>query len=323
MLSEASESISSSLLSPPVKPWEVSNPALNVSPHSNLNVFSPPAPPPPLIQLPAHDPQTQNYQNWIGSGGPSTGNYYNNFGSRFGYSPSYGSGYNSYPSSYYMNNGSFGSGPPAPGNYITSSLENTTRPLFDSLNHVLQAINHVACFVDSTVFAVWTSATAAGSVMAAIKSIKNVYLRKWIDSVRHFFNKIKTVMKTSTGRKKLLLLLSLIASIPLLVKALQTILKLEENEEKSIILPEKEFDFDCASQNNENELSSKGAFVRAIYPHDPVDKNVYLTLNPGDVILISKDDLTKLSSLEPVWIAGKSKNSATGYFPSNYVTVIK
>ena len=69
--------------------------------------------------------------------------------------------------------------------------------------------------------------------------------------------------------------------------------------------------------------SSKAAFVRAVYAHTPADKNSYLTLNPGDVILISKDDIPKIEDNQAHWIVGKVKSGFSGYFPSNYVTIIK
>ena len=44
-------------------------------------------------------------------------------------------------------------GPPALVAILLLRLKILTRPLFDSLNHVLQAANHVACSsMDSTVF---------------------------------------------------------------------------------------------------------------------------------------------------------------------------
>ena len=226
-----------------------------------------------------------------------------------------------------MNSGSFSGGPPAPGNYITSSLENTTRPLFDSLNQVLQAINHVACFIDSTVFAIWTSVTAAGSIVAAAKSVRTIYIRKWAESIKKFLSKIKMILKTSSGRKKLILILSIAVSLPVLLKALQTILKNEEGSDSSLVSQNQlksmnlqEYDSNTIT---EDELSSKVMFVRALYTYEPADKSVYLSLNPGTVVLISKDDELKLEGPAPNWITGKLKNGSIGYFPSNYVSIIK
>lgn len=311
MLSGGSGGFNTNSMPPPSKPWEVL-PTGNVFGSNPLTeAYSPPPPPPPLPQTSYHEQSNINNPGWIGSG-----NYYSGgaggYG-RYSYPSNYNSGYNSYSSPYHMNNGPFSGGPPAPGNYITSSLENTTRPLFDSLNHVLQAINHVACFVDSTVFAVWTSVTAAGSIIAAVKSIKNVYIRKWVETVRNFIKNTQSILKTSSGRRKLIILASIAATIPVLMKALYFILKVDESQETSLIPMNPE----------DNDLSSTALFVRAIYSHDPTDKNVYLTLNPGDVILISKDDESKINASNPTWIAGKLKNGSAGYFPSNYVTVIK
>lgn len=309
----------------PTKPWEISGPSVNPVPNSLSNTFAPPPPPPPMGSPPSQDSNFyQNTSNWFGSTGPS-GGYYNSGGysNRFGYPSSYNSGYSSYSSPFYMNNGPYGGGPPAPGSYITSSLENTTRPLFDSLNHILQAVNHVACFIDSTVFAVWTSVTAAGSIVTAVKSIRTVYLRKWIESFKRFMVRAKIVLATSSGRRKMILLASIVASIPLLFKVLQTILKMDTIDESSIVLRDTYLETTESASSTDGELSSKAVFVRALYAYEPNDKSTYLSFNPGDVILISKDDASKLNESAPVWIAGKMKDGSIGYFPSNYVNVIK
>lgn len=325
MLSGGSEPVSGSNIQAPSKPWEVSSSA-TLEPGNNLisNHFTPPSPPPPLSLSPSSEaayPSNTNGASWSGFGNFNS-NHYNGGYSRFGYPPNYNTGYSAYSSPYYNNNGPFGGGPPAPGSFITSSLENSTRPLFDSLNHVLQAINHVACFVDSTVFAVWTSVTAAGSIVAAIKNVKNVQLHNWAEAVRGFIRKSKLILKTSSGQKRILLLVSILASVPLFIKALQTILKMDDADEKSLTLGNTD-NLNVVTSENSNDLASKASFVRAIYAHNPSDKNIYLVLNPGDVILISKDDELKLNESNPKWIAGKLKDGSSGYFPSNYVTVIK
>lgn len=307
---------------PSSKPWENTH-STPISP----SIFAPPPPPPlPLYSSSFQDPSSSINQNnsWFGSNGPST---YSGGFNRFGYPSNYGSSsYNSYTSPYYMNSNPLGGGPPAPGSYITTSLENTARPLFDSLNHVLQALNNIACFVDSTVFAVWTSVTAAGSLVSVIKSIKNVHLRKWLEVINLYLKNIKLALKSSSGRKKIILLISLVASIPVLFKIFQIILKIDDNDQTSIIIRNQNQltnkDEDIILDSDELS-SSKAAFVRAIYAYSPADKNSYLTLNPGDVILISNDDIPKLEDNQANWIIGKVKSGFSGYFPSNYVTVIK
>lgn len=303
-------------VSPPVKPWEVSSaPVTNAAMSSFANSFAPPPPPPPPFSMPTtHDPYSQT----------NSSGYYGYGSNRFGYSSNYNSGFSSFSNPYYGgNNSSYNGVPPAPGSFLTSSLENTTKPLFDSLNHVLQAINHVACFIDSTVFAVWTSVTAAGSIVTAFKSLKNVYLRQWVESMKVFLQKMKTGLRTESGRKRLLLLISVAASIPFLIKALHTILNLENGAESALVLRDRIAEADSEIEAVEDEMSSKTIFVRALYPFDPTDKDVYLRLNPGDVILISKEDELKLVNSIPTWIAGKLKNGSAGFFPSNYVIVIK
>lgn len=320
MLSGGSETVTGSV-QPPAKPWETaSSPNLDSAANLISTAFAPPPLPPPFPQSPPQDAYLSN-NNWHGLGNPSS-NYYGNSYNRSGYLPNYSTGYNSYSSPYYMNNSPFGGVPPAPGSFITSSLENTTRPLFDSVNHVLQAINHVACFVDSTVFAVWTSVTAAGSIIATFKNIKNFHVHKWADAVRRFIGRIKLALKTSLGRKRIILLASILASVPLLIKALHEILRLNETDETSLTIREDE-SFGTDLSEKQIELSVKALFVRAIYAHNPADKSIYLSLSPGDVILISKDDESKLNGPTPTWIAGKLKDGSSGYFPSNYVSVIK
>ena len=316
MLGGASENVA-----PPVKPWEVSSSQPSHAVLSSLtNTFAPPPPPLPLSIPTNPDPYSQTSAGIFNSGGYYGGGY---GGNRFGYSSNYNSGFSSYSHPYYGNTGQFGGGPPAPGSYITSSLENTTRPLFDSVNHVLQAINHVACFIDSTVFAVWTSVSAAGSILATIKSVKNVYLRQWAEYLRTIVQKLKSNLRTESGRKRILLLISVIASIPVLLKALHSILNLENDTETALILHDRVNETESIVETGDDILYSKAIFVRALYPLDPVDKEVYLKLNPGDVILISKEDELKLAEANPSWIAGKLKNGLAGFFPSNYVTVIK
>lgn len=322
MLSGGPEAATGSMQAP-VKPWEVPSSPLDSGSNFIPNVFAPPPPPPPLPFSSSQDTTyaSNNNPNYHGPINPGS-NYYGSGYSRFGYPSNYNSGYNSYSSPYYMNSGPFGGGPPAPGSFITTSLENTTKPLFDSLNHVLQAINHVACFVDSTVFAVWTSVTAAGSIIATMKNIKNVHLHKWVQTVREFIIKTKIILRSSSGRKRIFLLLSILASVPFFIKALHVILKIDETEENLLVLSDGDGKYNDSSSDI-NEVSSKILFVRALYAYDPADRTVYLALKPGDVILISKDDEPKLNVSDPTWIAGKLKDGSSGYFPSNYVTAIK
>lgn len=310
MLSGAPETIP-----PPAKPWEVSSQTVSSATMSSMGSLFAPPPPPPFPVPTINDPYSQSN---------SSGYYGNGYGgNRFGYSSNYNSSFNSFSNPHYGNNNPYGGVPPAPGSFLTSSLENTARPLFDSLNHVLQAINHVACFVDSTVFAIWTSVTAAGSIVTAMKNIKNVYWRQWAEYIKVFLQKLKANLRTESGRKRLLLLVSVAVSIPFLIKSLHTILNLENDAETAIVLRDRVDGTGDAIDPKEDDISSKTAFVRALYSFDPTDKDVYLRLNSGDVILISKEDERKLQDSNPSWIAGKLKSGLAGFFPSNYVTVIK
>lgn len=328
MLGGASEPASRPVVQLPLKPWEAASepPASSLSFSSAINPQHQPAiipaPPLPLNSPPESGPgYHQNQSSWSS---PFASNYYNNsYNNRFSYPSSFSSGFNnSYSQPYYGGN-YYGNGPPAPGSFITTSLENTTRPLFDSINHILQAINHVASFIDSTFFAVWTSISAAGSLIAAFKSFKNVFLKKLLLSLTAFINRTKIFMKSSSGRRKLLVMASILALIPLVVKSIKylidfdvdTTFELAENSSSVAIVN--------AASVEDSDIASKAVFVRALYAFDSKGNTTYLSFNPGDVILVSKMDEAKLASQDPVWIVGKLKDGSIGYFPSNYVNVIK
>lgn len=312
----------------PLKPWEVSNLFRQdslISANSNSLI-----PPPSLPQYHPQDSYAQQNggtsSSWFN--GPTntnnTSSFYsgNSYGSgRFGYSSGIGP-YSSYGGTNF--NSTPFNGPPAPGNYLTSSFENTTRPLFDSLNHVLQAVNHVACFVDSTIFAVWTSFAAVGSIITAFRNIKNIYIKRALASVRKYLDLMKRSLKTSTGRRKALILFSLFASIPILIKALQATLKADSKSD--IILGSSESEevelTRIDDSDSMKELISKTSFVRAIYPHSPADINTFLPFNSGDLIMISNEDLPKIVNDPPIWILGRLKDGRSGFFSSNYVNKI-
>jgi hypothetical protein len=289
-----------------VKPWELTNSTGYDHINHPSSLVAPPLPTnniqAPFVQ--GSSAFSNISSNWATNGG------YNIYG-RPGYPLNYSTNYN-YP--FNMNTGLMNGAPPAPGSFITSSLENTTRPLFESLNHILQSINHVACFIDSTVFAVWTSVTAFGSIAVAIKKIREVFIRRCLDLMSDYVSKLKLTLKSTSGRKRILVLMSVIAVVPIILKLIIGIIKIEENSEKSLVR---------TYSSNDIELDTKGSFVRASYVFDPSDKDSYLTLNPGDVILVSKEDAQSVENNESKWILGKLKNGSSGYFPSNYVILIK
>ena len=66
------------------------------------------------------------------------------------------------------------------------------------------------------------------------------------------------------------------------------------------------------------------AFVRANYAFDPVaEQNNQLSFQAGDVIAISKTDAAAIENGESKWIVGRLKDGRSGFFPSNYVSIIK
>jgi len=173
----------------------------------------------------------------------------------------------------------------------------------------------VACFVDSTVFAIWTSITAVGSIAAAAKNFRKVFLRRVIDSINQFIANTKMMLKTSSGRKRILLFMSITAAVPIFIKIVYEIFRIDEKIDDMTLMVKE----NTADPN----FDVKGSFVRAMYSFDPSDKSNYLSFIPGDVILISKEDLHIVEGPNSKWIVGKMKNGENGYFPSNYVAVIK
>ncbi|KAK9458407.1 Peroxin 13, N-terminal region-domain-containing protein [Dipodascopsis uninucleata] len=69
---------------------------------------------------------------------------------------------------------------------------------------------------------------------------------------------------------------------------------------------------------------SKLEFCRALYDFKPENEAIELGLKKGEIIaILSKDSLGEGAEHEPTWWRGRLRNGQMGYFPSNYVEVIK
>jgi hypothetical protein len=285
---------------PPPKPWErnrdSSMSTFQAAPSSSIQATAPPLPPslPPVSSthpytVPYSAPYTSPYS------APYTAPYsslaYNHYGS---------SPYPSYSLTQNINNHPF----PA------YSVESTTRPLLDSLNHIIQAVNHVACFLDSTVFSVWSAVSAITGLIGAIKNIKDNRWLLWLKS------KLKS-LRAMTGRKRIILL-SIILSAALVTANL---FKDKQSREESSLLSSNGSAIETSSiAAAEDELT----FVRANYAlEQSAMPNSQLSFQAGDVIAISKADSTAVEDQISTWIVGRMKDGRSGFFPSNYVSIIK
>ena len=181
----------------------------------------------------------------------------------------------------------------------------------DSLNHIIQAINHVACFLDSTVFSVWTAVSAITGLVSALKGVKG---RGWLLWLREKLKQIKAV----AGRKRILLLSGVLA-----VLACSLLVKREGEEPKNTN--------NTSAQDSIIETrqiltaEDEFAFVRANYAFEPATTTTasqQLSFKAGDVILVAKSDVAAVEG-ESKWIVGRMKDGRSGFFPSNYVSIIK
>ncbi|KAK9312758.1 Peroxin 13, N-terminal region-domain-containing protein [Lipomyces starkeyi] len=69
---------------------------------------------------------------------------------------------------------------------------------------------------------------------------------------------------------------------------------------------------------------SKLEFCRAMYDFVPENEAIELAFKKGEVIaILSKDTVTGAEEGEPTWWRGRLRDGRIGFFPSNYVEVIK
>ena len=183
----------------------------------------------------------------------------------------------------------------------------------DSLNHIIQAVNHVACFLDSTVFSVWTAVSAITGLIGAIKNIRQHRWLLWIK------NKLKG-LKAVSGRKRIVLLSILLSAV--LVAANLFKEKKEEEDSSNTAFAS----LDEIKTNPIAVVEDDLVFVRANYafnPDNPTTSN-QLSFQAGDVIAISKADSVAVEDVQSSrWIVGRMKDGRSGFLPSNYVSIIK
>ncbi len=297
-----------SVLAPP-KPWERSREvslasAVPVTVASNSNTAAPPLPALPVPAPSFNSAPSMPYSSPYSSAPYSSYPQYSPYNNSVSPYSSYSSPYSSYPYSSY----SAGQHP-----FPNYSLESSTRPLLDSLNHIIQAVNHVACFLDSTVFSVWTAVSAITGIISALKNIKEHRWLLWLKT------RLKAI-KAASGKKRIILLTVILSA--LLATHLFTKEEVKNqnsnNDEQS-----------SAIESNPIAVAEEEfTFVRANYAFEPssssnADGSNQLSFQAGDVIAISKSDASTIEAQISKWIVGRMKDGRSGFFPSNYVSTIK
>lgn len=276
----------------PLNPITLSNNYISNSKGTNLQ----PPPPPPLLAAPPNSMPAASF------GWPSTNQnepYPFQRGNYYGPTGAYG-GYNNY-SSYYR---PYAQNIPSPGTNFLSSIELGTRPLFDTMNQLMNALNQLAVFVDSSSYAIWSSIGAFATIRAAVSAFKNTYLKRLHLFIRRCYEYIR-----SSKKKQAIFIFCLISALAACKSLSDWIGKL--TIEPTIEIPAK----DPTAFNAESEVcfaSAQHAFISS-------DPSIYLSLSPGDVVMISKDHLPVLDDSRPTWIVGRLKDGSTGYVPSNYL----
>lgn len=332
------------VLAPP-KPWErsppqgqsaaepvaaLASPAAVTAMSANAAAAAPPPLPPPL---PSNPPFNSPFAPQPPSSAPASAYYsqpYNYHHSPFS---SYGGvGALSYPSPY-GSSYHYGGGSSAPYSSSLSahppySLESTARPLLDSLNHVIQAINHVACFLDSTVFSVWTAISAVTGLVSAVRGINT---RGWLLWLKQKLVAIKQLR----GRRRLLLLAGVLAVLVVNLfgsgKGTTTTATDTSNNNNNNNLDSSDDNQTASVTSNQISVANDDfTFVRANYAFDPLASgngvaaaDNQLAFKAGDVLLVSKADVDAIAAGESKWIVGRMKDGRNGFFPSNYVSIIK
>jgi len=70
---------------------------------------------------------------------------------------------------------------------LLSTLETGTNSVFEQIRKIVQAITSIAHFLDSTVYAGWSSINALGMVAENFRQLKQNIISKWIEVVRMIF----------------------------------------------------------------------------------------------------------------------------------------
>jgi hypothetical protein len=186
-----------------------------------------------------------------------------------------------------------------------SSVESRARPFFDSLNLMLNALNQVAAVVDSASYAVWASAAAFGALGGTLKSLRSVYWQKLLKLISAALAEIRR-----PGRRQVALIAALLGAVWAFREAFRALQDVSSASE---------CDVPPASENTTNE---DFVFVKAMYPFAAVEPRLHLGFDTEDILLISRQNCSKLHDQNGLWIMARSKEGKTGYVPSNYLRAI-
>lgn len=101
-----------------------------------------------------------------------------------------------------------------------------TNSVFDSLRMFTQGISSLAQFIDSTIYAGWSSVTALTTVLNNIRSFKSNYIAQWLALVKRVLSHLSTIIRFPghATRSKVLLIAAMATVLPMLSKLLALLL---------------------------------------------------------------------------------------------------
>lgn len=194
------------------------------------------------------------------------------------YQGGYGSGYYGAPS--FENKPLLGQNVP-----FLSGIEAGTNSVVEQIRRLVQAITSVAQFLDSTVYAGWSSVNAIRMVVDNLKQFQTIVIAKWIYLLKYlvglimgFFRRPKNGLKSFGSSAKAIVVVS--ALVPALISLL------------SVLRP---------------YVSNTG---RVIYDYEAKEPNhLQVRIDDQIQILASEDD----------WVFAKSTTGKTGFIPRSYI----
>lgn len=162
-------------------PYGMQTPVGTVRTNQPVNT-PPPLPPRPYVQQQQQNSYGNNYGYSGGSGG-MYGNYMNSYGNSYGglgtysgYGGGYGGGYGmGMGMGGYNRFGGCGGNPMDPENRFIHIAEESSRPAFQSIESLVNAIGNIASMLDSTFFAITSSFRAILGVAANFGRLRSVF----------------------------------------------------------------------------------------------------------------------------------------------------
>lgn len=234
--------------SPPKKPWETDAPLNQMVPNpANYEYLHSQVPPATNI----------NYGNWNMS--PIAPHY--------GYGPRGVGTYGAVVPS-------FGTGLPA-----FNSIEAGANSIVEQMKSIVTLITGLAQFLDSTIYASWSSINAIGLVVTNLRSLKDFIIRL-ISRTAVVIRSITSGMIGANHSRRLVLLVA-VSSLPYMFKFLL------------------------------GRMSPEGSISATVtHGYRPLDEG-HLDLEPGQIVKIIK--------IDEEWALGVNSRGIRGYFPLNYV----